>query len=357
MRSVVDQESFMKHGVHREMLTEAFKSLENLETVDVRDFNAPRRRDGTDWQPWGAKTFFGLTGILPRPHHHPTSRRVFMADLFSVLLYSLGLAAQPLPRFEVLLRNGIGLPDSSFFLPDFLFRAVRPVLQELKVLYLTVESGPLRNLHHFLNCTPNLQDNLGANDDFLRWFAADQVYPIEPPQPTKIGAAVAPPPALFQLTTLELGLLRTTSKTLLLVIEKVAPRLERLSLWRISFDSYRRADTSHRADTSQWTQFFKDMASIKLPALKYLKLGGLSIHGSIQMGYIEILGKDMTSVNREYSGNDISGFLQSLADEIGGPAPVVESDSEEEEGMNSDEEHDDEQNDEDEDEEDGSDSD
>lgn len=66
MRASADQEYLMKNGIHREMLTEAFTSLENLETVDVRDFNASRQRDGTDWKSWGVTTLYDLTTPNPK---------------------------------------------------------------------------------------------------------------------------------------------------------------------------------------------------------------------------------------------------------------------------------------------------
>jgi len=75
------------------------------------------------------------------------------------------------------------------------------------------------------------------------------------------------------------------------------------------------------------------------------------------MIYHDVIGRDKTRIDREYSGDDMSGFLQALADEIIVTPPVVRNYSAADLGTDSDEEHDAEQDDEDEDDEVWSDSD
>lgn len=367
MRASADQEYLMKNGIHREMLTEAFTSLENLETVDVRDFNASRQRDGTDWKSWGVTTLYDLTGHLPGFYGVHSMNEAFLANLFSALFCSLGLAGRILPRFQVLFRKGIALPDAAFFLPGFVYPVIQPVLRELKVLHLTVslsanQTAPdcSRHLRQFLICTQGLTElrlnfrkpDNAANEDFLFWIGKSPTSPMQLPQSTQTVHDIVPPAALSHLKTLELGFARTSPEPLLSAIKKFAPTLEKLSLWRISFPTQDRP-----GDYAQWTQFFRDVSLIPLPALSHLKLGGLSHYSPNGMIYHDVIGRDKTRIDREYSGDDMSGFLQALADEIIVTPPVVRNYSAADLGTDSDEEHDAEQDDEDEDDEVWSDSD
>jgi hypothetical protein len=357
----------MKNGIHREMLTEAFTSLENLDTVDVRDFNASRQRDGTDWKSWGVTTLYDLTGHHPSLYDIYSMNEAFLANLFSALFCSLGLAGRILPRFQVLFRKGIALPDAGFFLPGFVYPAIQPVLRELKVLHLTVSLSAKqrapecsRHLRQFLICTQGLTElrlnfrtpDNAANEDLLFWLGKSPTSPIQLPQSTQIVHDIVPPAALSQLKTLELGFARTSPEPLLSAIKKFAPTLEKLSLWRISFPTYDRP-----GDYAQWTQFFRDVSLIPMPALSHLKLGGLSHYSPDRMIYHDIVGRDKNRIDREYSGDDMSGYLKTLADEIIVTPPVVRNHSAADLGTDSDGEYDDEQDDENEDQEDGSDSD
>ena len=66
MQGHADQQALLNSGVDREMLTEIFRGLDNLETIDVRDFCAKRERDGTFWASWGATTVEKETGFRLR---------------------------------------------------------------------------------------------------------------------------------------------------------------------------------------------------------------------------------------------------------------------------------------------------
>ena len=139
------------------------------------------------------------------------------------------------------------MPDRSFDL-SCIQMDVTPVLSGLRTLLLSLDDGPNRisqqasesnqhtHLKNFLQHTP-LLEHLRLNfihmmvtpswetgsERFLRWLG------------TPFGVATktgSPPIALDHLTTLDIGMLTLTPKTLLQVVSKCA-KLERLSLWKV----------------------------------------------------------------------------------------------------------------------------
>jgi hypothetical protein len=382
MQGYADQQALINNGIDREMLTEAFKGLRNLETVDVRDFCAKRERDGTYWASWGATTVNQQTGVRLRESYRGTgSQTRFVSHVFSNLLYSMGVAGRTPPRIEVLLRQQpAGLPDTAFHLASFTYPAMQPVLHNLKALFLTLNlsdlsththhtySGGLpvttvsgRSLRHFLSCTPNLTHlrlnfqkyHVPDNMKFMEWLAASPTSPVAPPQPTRVKLEEPPPVNLPHLTALEFGQLDVNRDVLLAVLTRFAPKLERLSLWRMTIE----AGPPGPYDTKPnlWSHFFRHLLSIPRLGLSYLKVGALSQNGHTVKFKTEVGGKEKSETAMEYSGKDMAKFVKSLEHDVvveWPPDIIVDSDASNldgDEDMYDDENEDDEDDDEDED--------
>ncbi|KAJ4987087.1 F-box domain-containing protein [Stagonosporopsis vannaccii] len=343
MQGYADQKALLDNGIDREMLTEIFKGLINLETIDVRDFCARRERDGTYWASWGATTVQKETGMRLRESYCGTgSQSRFVSHIFSNLLYAMGVAGRSPPRFEVLFRQQpAGLPDSAFHLSNFTFPAVQPVLHNLRALFLTLNLGdvsahtyhtygggtPARNIHgrslrHFLHCTPNLvhfrlnfqKFHVDENMEFMRWLGTSPTRSPEPPQPTRITIEEPPPVSFPHLKALEFGQLDVDRDTLLAVLYRFAPKLEHLSLWRMTIKSGPPGPYDPKPNI--WAQFFKALASVPDLELKYLKAGALTQTGHKAHFRNEADGEKKFELQREYSGKTMKAFMKGLADDI-----------------------------------------
>ncbi|KAF9695718.1 hypothetical protein EKO04_006329 [Ascochyta lentis] len=373
MQGYADQQALLNNGIDREMLTEAFKGLSNLETVDVRDFCAKRERDGTYWNSWGATTVYKDTGVRLRESYRGTgSQSRFVSHVFSNLLYALGVAGQTPPRFEVLLRQQpAGLPDGAFHLSNFMFPAVQPVLGNLQALFLTLNVSDMsththhthsggqpigmmagRSLRHFLSYTPKLKHlrlnflkfHVADNVEFMKWLAVVPTSAPEPPNPTNITMREPSPVSLPDLEALELGQLDVNKDTLLMVLSKFAPKLQRLSLWRMTINTGPRGPYSLMPNI--WSQFFKGVAAVSELDLNYLKVGALSQSHHSAKFKTEIGGKEQTETSREYSGKQMGKFIESLAQDIVVEWPLEVDTSSDGSNSDDDEEMDDEEEDE-----------
>jgi len=311
------------------MLIEAFKGLDRLVTIDLRDFNARRSRDQGSWNSWGSQSVYQETGRQPDVHVLLSDQIKFTGQLFSTLIYALGLAGRKLPRLEVPLSDYKGfLPDESFRLSDALFPTIEHVLLNLEVLYLAVamtSSGSVasRRLRHFLNCTPNLKhlrlnfnrEIQHGNVEFLEWLAALSDTAHISPQPYRATLAGPSSARLPQLMVLELGRLDIQATMLLAVIKKFGPRLERLSLRRICL--IRDSIVDRYSSDGSWEQFLADLALVNLPSLKYFSLDHPSImdvvRGSIHRKPVDGRGIPMTW---NYADQDSSDFFLDLGEKL-----------------------------------------
>ncbi|KAL1801066.1 hypothetical protein ACET3X_001408 [Alternaria dauci] len=336
-----DQKTLLSTGIDREMLTEAFERLENLTTIGIRDFNASNRvRDGKSWSSWGATTVHRETGIELRfsdrdSFAHELGTR-FASRVFSSVLYALGKANRRPTEFEVLLRQR-GLPDTAFFLPDYIRPTVEPLLQNTTTLLLNVDLKPRylhthsngtsadpnagRSLRRFLHFTPNLvhlrlnfEKHLVANNEaFLQWLGA--------PEPaTGASSATFLDPATISLPLLkklELGQLSARAEILVALITKFAATLEDLSLWRMNLLAVAPAPFGHKPNF--WRDFFHKLSKIQKLALKQLKVGILQQdHTHVAFKQEGADGESRTQMKtvKEHMGTDMGRFWKELEEEV-----------------------------------------
>ncbi|KAF2124819.1 hypothetical protein P153DRAFT_128465 [Dothidotthia symphoricarpi CBS 119687] len=332
-----DQKALMSSGADREMLTEAFRNLENLHTVGIRDFNSESRtRDGVkaSWSSWGAPTVRAETGIDMsfsfRGPFTPDNESRFVSHMFSTLVYALGRAHRTTPQIEVLLRRN-GLPDSSFHIPAFFSSTITPVLQNLDALLLNLdlasrrlhtysngipmEDRPGRSLRKFLSFTPNLthlrlnfhKHQFVNTEDFLQWLS-------EPMPAAASGLTLdtlrPAPIALPLLKQLEFGQLNVVPDTLLAVIAKFAPTLTDLSLWRTSLSA---PGVPYSDKPNLWFHVIRKLVKIPHLELTHLKVGMLSQDQHLHVNFSVDGSKESQLKVREYSGKKMESFLKELA--------------------------------------------
>ncbi|ODA76396.1 hypothetical protein RJ55_08242 [Drechmeria coniospora] len=241
-------------GGYREMLTDIFRNLPNLEHVVLRDFNSQKRlRDGADaqWTSYGSKTIFGETGLLlgqaVDSSWGASLSLQFCSQVFALILHALGVAGAEPKGIEVMARHGNRLRGFAFHIPSFIEPSVTPILNKLEKLHLSIDltwraHGPVWGppgtsasvsehfLRNFLSqCTSltSLRINEGydqnpALEHLFDWLAstADDVVPA--------------PPALPNLQELSFGFMNVHAAPLLHVIRRFASSLRRLELWKVT---------------------------------------------------------------------------------------------------------------------------
>ncbi|KAH4194007.1 hypothetical protein HBI37_071610 [Parastagonospora nodorum] len=337
-----DQTTLLNTGVDREMLTEAFMNLKNLQTVGIRDFNNHERaRDGKNasWSSWGSPTVHRETGIAlqftERFPHSPQNTVEFLARVFQNLIYSLGKANQTPAELEVLLRHH-SLPDSAFDVPEFLYPSLGPVLAGLKKLLLRVETSSERTHHthtigtasetvsvrllrRFLGLTSNLEHlrlNLPRHEhefkeQFLKWLALPASTPTAEPD-----FFDPPPVSLSCLTKLELGQFQTYPNTILDVVQRLTPTLRRLELWKITLKDVYLA-RNHDSKPNFWKSFFTKLLKMPNLELDYLKVGMLrQDHMFVQF---TDHGTEKGSAGhkvKQYTGKKMEEFLKELTEDV-----------------------------------------
>lgn len=261
---------------------------------------------------------------------------------------------------QVLLRQR-GLPDASFFLPDFLRPTVEPVLRSTRTLLLTVEldmrflhthsngtsADPHvgRSLRHFLGHTPNLEHLrlnfekhvISNNEAFLRWLS-------EPASVAALQSAAflnPVPIALPRLKNLELGQLSVRPGVLHSVVSKFAPTLQDLSLWRINLQSITPVPSGHKPNF--WKDLFNQLSKIPQLNINRLKVGMLQ-QDHMFVNFKEDEEGSKPPKEKEYSGKDMYKFWVQLKEQVSvewPPEPVFASDdgSDEDEDMDDEDEH------------------
>ncbi|OAL56356.1 hypothetical protein IQ07DRAFT_581713 [Pyrenochaeta sp. DS3sAY3a] len=376
IQGLEDQRNLMSIGLDREMLTEAFERLVNLNTVGIRDFHSTNRiRDGerASWSSWGAPTVYRETGVQLQFGRQSSSgfggfggtaeRNNFPARVFSTLLHALGKAGRTPSEVEVLLRIS-GLPDYAFSLPNYLLPTADPILQSLTTLLLNVNLNPQsyhthsngnpcdpnagRALRHFLSHTPNLKHlrlnfekhMVAHNAQFLQWLSE----PV-PDTSSQTRDYFDPAPiALPFLKQLNFGQLIVVPAILTDVITKFASTLEDLSLWRMGLDAHALPPPGHKPN--YWADVFTKLSTIPQLELTHLMVGMLQ-QDHLHVGFKQE-GDDKAPrlLKREYSGKKMDKFLEEISRDVSVDWPerpsVLPFEDEDEEMADEDEEEEDE---------------
>ncbi|GAB0137459.1 hypothetical protein EsDP_00005723 [Epichloe bromicola] len=290
-------------GHHRDMMAEAFRNLENLQDVVIRDFNSRRpSREGpfAKWRSYGYTTFFNETGVKLEhggssawsagfPYH-------YCSQAFAAVIYALG-AAQARPRgIEIKSRSQNFLRDFAFNIPDFLQPSVVPILEGLEKLHLCIDPtwrfvfgeyharGPLQGdlfLYEFLCHATNVK-NLRINmhlaarialPNLLAWIGGDFDSQASTDR-TRQGDLVFSMPRLEKLS---LGNISVDGPLLLKVVRKFAPSLKSLELWDADIVHRLPPDTPSTPAPREnlWDSFLEKLTEVPGLDLKHFKAGRL----------------------------------------------------------------------------------
>lgn len=336
-----DQRTLINTGVDREMLTEAFRNLPNLQTIDIRDFNSnTRRRDGNTWTSWGASTIYRETGInmifSATPYVNGTS---YPEHIYHVVTCALGKANSYPKEMQILLQSN-RLPDRTLHIPKFMEQTLKPVLHNLRTLLLNVQlvyrtvhthtngtqiSIAGRELRRFLSFTPNLVHlrlnfqrwQYNENEEFLLWLSHPSK--ISPSHPIE---ALDTPPIDLKLTHLDLGALDAKPHVVYSVIDKFASTLNNLSLWRIKFKD---PDPHNSEKPERWIFLFKKLSNIPHLQLKSLKIGFLGESEThVQFRDPDAPQDAKPSTTLEYTGKDVDGAWEKLAAHVAFDKPAAD---------------------------------
>ncbi|KAM5344801.1 hypothetical protein ACJ41O_010663 [Fusarium nematophilum] len=300
-------------GHHRDMLAEAFRGLENLEDVIIRDFNSQKRtRDGfyRQWTSYGSTTAYLETGTragqgqggpwTSDTHVH------YGGVVFSAVLYALGLAEARPKGIVYMSRHGNHLRDFAFNIPPYLERLVVPVLEGLEKLHIDIDligensgsfysppspfpSAADLHLRRFLIRPKNLKhlringthSSAAGPGILLSWLSqpGDPVIPSSS-SPPRQGAASnippwVPPPIFPHLEELNFGIMNVEAPHILGACRKFAPSLKRLELWKVTLLRHLPSDRAAGPlpKISFWTKFLEQLRDIPGLDLRHIKVG------------------------------------------------------------------------------------
>jgi hypothetical protein len=353
-----NQFTLLSSGQDREMLTQAFRNLPNLQTIGIRDFNSGGRvRDNCEWTSYGATTIFQETGIhLIGNVRQPVSdqQASFSSRVFCTILHALGQSGAKPQAFEVLLkRYRSGLHDYAFNIPKFFEPSVKPVLCNLKTLLLTLDlsdepmllaidddyspDGECHGylLRRFLCHCPNLT-HLRLNfqngppprpERFLQWLGrpvtqADSIDSFSASPLPRSPELVA----LSQLRRLDFGMLSVSPHTLLDVIHKFKPTLRALSFWKVTL---RPDDGPQSLDrrANMWAEFFAQLSNLDYVSVGYLSQEIEFRHRTVRFK-LPASQSGGFSITKEYSRHDMTHFPNNLVSDTVVLWPDDPSDSE-----------------------------
>lgn len=260
MRARLDQDYLFNTGLWIELLAEAFKSLPNLETIDLRDFSsASRFRDGPDakWYSYGSTTLFNEAGI-----RLPLTQLDYNLDrLFVGVVLAAARSGTSAPNLEVITRR-LTLTH-AFHVSAAVKPEVSAYLSKVKKLHLVLRSTEPEPLEAFLHLAHNvtwLRVNYMDNSDpakFLEWLSTPvnndtmDAYAKACADKDKDKKVMPVAPMNLPLDSLELGSCRISITSLEGISQKLP--LRALSLWRVHLSPESPANAD--PDAKLWRQF------------------------------------------------------------------------------------------------------
>ncbi|KAF9769269.1 hypothetical protein IL306_013357 [Fusarium sp. DS 682] len=305
------QFSLLSTGYHRDMLVEAFKNLDNLEDVVIRDFNSVRRtRDGpgNQWRSYGSTTALRETGSRPDQNSGmawgPDTSTAYGSTIFISVLFALGKAGARPKGIEHMSRSRNHLRDCAFNIPSYMEASVTPVLENLEKLHIDIDllggsdfssddaAGhsstadmmlrkfllKLKNVKHLrINETHSSVTGPGM---LLGWLGRENTSSptasVKPGPSSAPGSPLAPPepsPEYHQLEELNFGMMNVEAQHLLAVARKFAPTLKGLELHKVTLR--RRLPDGHSGTApkiSFWNKFLEKLKDIPNLDLHHIKV-------------------------------------------------------------------------------------
>ncbi|OAG11647.1 uncharacterized protein CC84DRAFT_1159122 [Paraphaeosphaeria sporulosa] len=284
-----DQFALSSSGRDRALLTEAFRNLQNLDTVGIRDYEASGRvRDDDRWRSYGAPSISQEIGF-----NLHTGSATFASQAFLLLMQALVDADHPVSAIETILRTRnaghiAGLKDSAFFLgsPN---PKMDVVLGGLRQLLLTLNpSDGLRDSRLDAELHSTCLELFLLRCSFLEHLRMNFYKPLQYSPSWVLERLCKTPDLLPVIRRLDLGMLTIMPDVLIKVISKFAATLRHVSLWKVELqwdDATQWKDFDDRYDP--WPRVLKDLAMTM--SLTNISLGCLSQRDRTDyIGYFEV---------------------------------------------------------------------
>lgn len=349
-RARQDQDYLFNTGLWIEMLTEAFKLLPNLETLDIRDFNSKTRfRDGRDaqWYSYGSTTIFKACGVRP-----PLKSNDFNLDrLFQGIVVAAGRAELTAPNLEVITR--LSALTDAFYVSPAIKPAVAKYLGQLKKLHLVLYSAEPEPLEEFLHLTKNvmyLRVNYSTRhfnpEAFLEWLGTPCNNDTMDDWAKALALAVKDnkelpiAPLDLPLDTLELGGCAISASSLESIVSKLP--LRSLSMRRVQLCPEPKGDT-----TKLWAHFLESLEGGGVRSLHLSEVtesAGPGLWGQAVTFKGGRFPKDLWLPARRYRSEM---FKSAAADVVVEPPPSYDSDDDSDMGSGDDDDDDEEDDDDD----------
>ncbi|KAL5442692.1 hypothetical protein PMIN07_004386 [Paraphaeosphaeria minitans] len=318
-KGYADQFAVSSSGRDQALLTEAFRNLQNLDTVGIRDYEASGRvRDDDRWRSYGAPSISREIGLNLR-----TGSNKFASQAFLLLMQALADADHPVSSIETILRTqSSGLKDNAFFLGspnpkmDVVLGGLRQLLLTLNPSGGHHDSSPDADLHStclesfLLRCTS--LEHLRMN--FVKQLHYSSSWVLK-----RLCKTPDPLPAIRRL---DLGMLVIMPDVLINAISKFSATLRHVSLWKVELqwdDAAHWKDSDDRYDP--WPRGLKDLATTT--NLTNLSLGCLSQRDKI--GHHCLVNFSDGKIAQDYSG-DKRVWMPLLLDQLVVERPEPSSD-------------------------------
>jgi hypothetical protein len=264
-----DQANILVTGQWRAQLTEALKSLPNLATIDIRDFNSKTRyRDGPEAvfrslgstrlaDKFGDGTSSAFTAYISSHMHN---NMVQIQDIvFQNTLLAMAESGTNCKSIEVITRH-CGLQQSAFTVTP----ATLPVIEKLEKLHIVMDTRqaglmafrPLKTLLAAAKNLKSLRINMNGSPprNYHHTYAGDLEDWISG-KTADTGEGAIPCPT-FKLERLELGIMDIHLDSANALFDRFAPTLKNAVLWKVTL-SQEPSGPTDTAHSHLWVDFLR----------------------------------------------------------------------------------------------------
>lgn len=258
--------------------------------------------------------------------------------MFLTILRALGKASSKPKHLEVILRR-CALHDHAFHLPGYLQASIRPVLANLRAVFLDL--GPhqpnlkidsngrsilclnyfllpfLSKLTHLEHLRLNFKSYPSdARNDVISWLSRSTDDTIVPTGNPSTGDALHFPPCVdfANLRQLEIGMILIDLESILAVVSKYRRTLRAISLHRVTLLEADDVGAEHRVNL--WSKMFKQLSKLDLQ-LDFVSLSLLAQSKANHRHRREISFKGTRQPRiKKWAGTDIQSGLRDFISDI-----------------------------------------
>lgn len=329
-----DQFVLLATGHDREMLSEAFRNLPNLETVGIRDYSAVGRVRDQDqkWRSYGVPTILKETGIrlqcTTRGHMDDTGDPRLSSRAFSMVLSALADASMPQSiNIEVILRSrGTGLAGFAFMVPEH--TKMQTVLPKLRTLLLTLNlcdngpNAPILDAYGGARSaimpidTGFVMDFLGRTSNLKHLRLNFQGGTGEEELLLSLSQPVSSSIFLPSLEQFDIGMIAVEPHVLLNILNRFSSTLRAVSFWKVSLKVSSPYPLS-KSTSSAWNHFLREMSDMAGLNLERMSIGCLAqVHKNQSPLGVKFKSLDQAGTRPHVHSRDIKKDAQKSLKEL-----------------------------------------